>query len=524
MTGIGAVISNNLPILAIAIPLLGGFFIPLLGILAERAGAPKAKDYFALIIAILTFLCMIPIAKSVVMDGEIWVYQLAGRFPPWGINLAIDGLSLLAGIIASGMTLLVVVFSIGFMDGETGLDKYYLLLLIMCAGMIGISFTGDVFNLYVFFEIMSISSYALVAFYRSGKSLEGSFKYLVMGTVGTVSILWGVAIVYGLTGTLNIADLSVRLTAIRQVAPGVPISIILAIALFVTGFGIKIGMVPLHTWLPDAYQAAPSSIAAILAGGTTVVGVAALLRVTYLLFYAFPIGYMFIGLGLITMVVGAFMALVQDDLKRLLAYSGISQMGYILLGVGIGGLGGYAGISVVAADNGFRGGLFHMLNNAIYKPLLFLCAGAVIYRVGTSKMDDIGGLARKMPVTAVAFIIGALALAGIPPLNGFLSKWTIYVASYQVNPILTVIAVVISGLTLAYLLKAFSMVFLGPTPAKFEDIQEAPASLLVPMVILAALCIVVIVLPLLDFPIIKPAWKSLSDHVPYIKAVLGGVS
>jgi len=521
MMWFAARISEHLPIFAVAIPLLGGFVTPLIGILGERWSSIKAVDYFALIIAVLTFLTMIPLARGVIGGGEIFVYELAGRIPPWGISLAVDGLSILAGLIAAGITLAVVIFSIGFMKKEEGLDKYYLLLLIMCAGMIGISFTADIFNLYVFFEIMSISSYALVAYYRTGRSLEGSFKYLIMGTIGTVSILWGIAIVYGAVGTLNIADLSVRLVAVSEIAAGVPLSIIFALALFVAGFGLKIGMVPLHAWLPDAYQAAPAPISAVLAGGTTVVGVAALLRVTYLLFDALAIGYMFIGLGLITMVIGSFIALVQEDLKRLLAYSGISQMGYILLGVGLGGLGG---IGVSEAILGFEGGMFHLLNNAIYKPLLFLCAGAVIYRVGTSNMEEIGGLAKKMPVTAATFLIGVLALAGIPPLNGFASKWLIYVTGVQVNqPILTVIAVVVSGLTLAYLLKAFTMVFLGPVPAKFENVGKVPVSLQIPMLALAALCIVFGILPGLGLELVGPAWEPLFDHVPYVEAVLGGV-
>ncbi|KXB07432.1 hypothetical protein AKJ52_00275 [candidate division MSBL1 archaeon SCGC-AAA382C18] len=510
-------IVDSLPILAVAIPLLGGFFTPILSIIAEKVGAPKSRDGFALIIAIVTFLCMIPMAKSVIMDGEILVYELAGRMPPWGINLAVDGLGILAGMIAAGMTLLVVIFSIGFMDKETGLDKYYLLLLIMTAGMIGVSFTGDIFNLYVFFEIMSITSYALVAFYRSGQSLEASFKYLVIGTIGTVSVLFGIALSYGLVGSLNVADLSVRLTALSGLVEGVPITMVLALGMFVTGFAIKIGMVPFHAWLPDAYQSAPSSIAAVLAGGTTIVGVAALLRISYLLFNSLSIGYMFIILGLITMVVGAFMALVQDDLKRLLAYSGISQMGYILLAVGMGGIGG-AGVTEMA----FEGGLFHMLNNAIYKPLLFLCAGAVVYRVGITKMDDIGGLAKKMPITAMSFAVGGLALAGIPPLNGFASKWMIYVVGGEVNIILTVVAIVVSAVTLAYLLKAFSMIFLGPTPSKFDDVEEAPAPLLVPMVLLVALCILLGVVPELGVDIVKPAGETLYNHVDYINEVLGG--
>ncbi len=502
-------------ILAIAVPLAGGFFTPVMNILGEKIGARRLQDYFALLISFITVSLMALMARAVIFGDQILTYQLVGRVPPWGINLAVDGLSLLAGMIAAGITFLVVIYSVGFMDRESGLGKYYLLLLILSAGMIGVAFTGDIFNLYVFFEIMSISSYGLVAFFRSNKSVEGAFKYVVIGTVGTVAVLLGIAMVYGLTGTLNIADLSVRLNAIRTMANGFPPAMMLALGLFVTGFGIKIGMIPLHAWLPDAYQAAPSSISSILAGGTAVVGVYALLRVTYMLFGALQMSTIFIFLGLISMIVGAFMALVQSDLKRLLAYSGISQMGYILLGVGIGGLG------VVGSTLGYRGGLFHMLNNAIYKSLLFLCAGAIVYKVGTSNMEKLGGLGQKMPVTTVTFIIGALAIAGIPPFNGFASKWLIYFASYKVNPIFTVIAVTISALTLAYFLKAISSVFLGQPSEHVEEISGASKSMLFPMVILAALCIIIGILPHLGLKVVDPARAALMNRVEYVKAVLG---
>ncbi len=502
-------------ILAIAVPLFGGFFTPVMNILGEKIGAQKIRDYFALLISFITVSLMALMARAVIFGDQILTYQLVGRVPPWGINLAVDGLSLLAGMIAAGVTFLVVIYSIGFMDRESGLGRYYVLLLILSAGMIGVSFTGDMFNLYVFFEIMSISSYALVAFYRSNKSVEGAFKYVVIGTLGTVAILLGISMVYGLTGTLNIADLSVRLSAIG--ANGFPPVMMLALGLFVTGFGIKIGMIPLHAWLPDAYQAAPSSISSILAGGTAVVGVYALLRITYMLFGAYQMSTIFIFLGFISMIVGAFMALVQSDLKRLLAYSGISQMGYILLGVGIGGLG------VAGSAMGTQGGLFHMLNNAIYKSLLFLCAGAIVYKVGTSNMEKLGGLGQKMPITTFTFIIGALAIAGVPFFNGFASKLMIYRAGYEVSPIYTVIAVTISALTLAYFLKAIASVFLGQPTEHVKEVDEVSKSMLVPMVVLAALCIIVGILPQLGLGVVEPAQEALISRVEYVKAVLGMV-
>jgi multicomponent Na+:H+ antiporter subunit D len=468
---------------------------------------PRARDYFALAIAIATLLLVVNVAASI--WGGIEVYEVGGWPPPLGINLAIDGLALLVGLIVVGVTTLAMIYSIVFMERESGLGQYYTLMLLLMAGMLGMAFTGDIFNLYVFFEIMSIASYALVAFHRSGISIEGSIKYLIIGSVGTSFILLGIALLYGFTGTLNIADLSDK---IGGAAGSPPLTLLIASSLFVAGFGIKIGMIPFHAWLPDAYQAAPSPITAVLAGGTAMVGVGAMLRVGYFIFGPSMVGPLLIGLGIITMVLGAFIALVQRDLKRLLAYSGISQMGYILLGVGLG------------TSLGISGGLFHMLNNALFKSLLFLAAGAVIYRVGTSNMDELGGLMRRMPFTAGLFLIGALALSGVPPFNGFVSKLTIFLAGIDAGYlILSIIATIISAVTLVYIIRAFIAVFLGHQAPRFKNVMEAPRTLLFPMMVLAIVCVVLGVFPHLGFGVVGPAQGVLLDPSGYIDKVLPGV-
>jgi len=235
-----------------------------------------------------------------------------------------------------------------------------------------------------------------------------------------------------------------------------------------------------------------------------------MLRVSYMLFGALAIGTMFIILGLVTMVVGGLMALTQHDLKRLLAYSSISQMGYILLGVGFG------------TAMGIQGGLFHLLNNAIYKVLLFMCAGAIIYRVGTSNLDELGGLGRNMPITATLFIVGALAISGVPPFNGFASKWTIYVAGVEAGqPICTAIAVIMSALTLAYFLKAINLMFLGQRPEHLRDVKEAPPLMLFPMLVLAVFCVVLGILPSLGMDLVRPAQGAVMNQLGYIGSVMG---
>ena len=496
------------PILTIVLPIFAAFLTPVVSLVAKRFGVERARDWFVVGVAILMFVIVASMAPAV-WGGEVLVYKLGGWSPPWGIVLAVDGLNLLVALIIAGVVSLVAIYSVVYMERDSGLEKYYTLLMLVTAGSMGVTLTGDIFNLYVFFEIMSISSYALVAFRRNWDSVEAGIKYLVIGSLGTALLLLAIVFLYGLIGSLNIADLAWKLGEIKAIQP-LPMIVPLMLTLFIAGFGIKIAMVPMHAWLPDAYQAAPSAVSALLSGATTTVGVYAMLRVSYMLFGALAIGTMFIILGLVTMVVGGLMALVQRDLKRLLAYSCISQMGYILLGVGFG------------TAMGIQGGLFHLLNNAINKVLLFMCAGAIVYRVGTSNLDELGGLGKNMPITATLFVVGALAISGVPPLNGFASKWTIYVAGIEAGqPICTAIAVVMSALTLAYFLKAINLIFLGQRPEHLREVKEAPPLMLFPMLMLAAFCVVFGILPGLGIDLVRPAQSAVMNQVGYIGSVMG---
>jgi len=493
------------PILAILLPLFAAFLMPVVGILARRRGIKRAREWFA-IAAVLAELVIVASMLPAVVGGQVLVYQLGGWQPPWGINLAIDGLNLLVALIVVGISALVAIYSFVYMERDTGLDQYYTLFLLILAGMMGVTLTGDIFNLYVFFEIMCISSYALVAFRRNWQSIEASIKYMIVSSLGTSFILLSVALLFGQVGSLNIGDLMQKFGGV------VPSTLIVPLGLFMTGFGIKIAMVPLHMWQPDAYQAAPSAVAALFSGATTTVGIYAMVRVVYMLFGILGVGMILAGLGLVSMVLGAFMALVQRDLKRLLAYSGICQLGYILLGIGLG------------TTLGIQGGLFHLFNNAIYKTMLFMIAGTIIYQVGTSNMDKLGGLWNNMPVTAMAFMIGALAISGVPPMNGFASKWTIYVAGIEEGQyVFTIIALVVSALTLAYFLKAFNSIFLGQRPKHLKNVKETPISMLIPILLLAALCLVFGVLPHLGIELVRPAQEAVMNSGGYISAVLGGV-
>ena len=502
---------THAPVLTIVLPLFGAFLMPLVGMIGRRHGVKHLRDWFAVGIMVTTFIIVVSMAPAV-WGGEILVYELGGWPPPWGINLVVDGLSLFMAIIIAGIGSLVAIYSIVYMQPKNGLTQYYTLLLLITTGMMGIVLTGDIFNLYVFLEITCISAYALVAFERRWESIEASMKYLIIGSIGTSIILLAIALTYGLAGSLNIAHLIGRLAAIMSAGQPPPTVIVLIIALFVAGFCIKSAVVPLHAWLADAHPAAPSPISALLSGVVVTIGVYGMLRIVYMMFGVLAIGILLSVLGLVSMTVGGLMALVQRDIKRLIAYSTVTQMGYILLGVGLG------------TATGIQGGLFHLFNNALMKALLFMCAGAIVYRVGTRNLDELGGLYRNMPVTTSVFAIGALAVAGVPPLNGFASKWTIYVAGIEAGrPEFVAVAVIISVLTLAYFLKVLAFAFLGQRPAHLRDVKEAPMLMLFPMCLLAGLCIVFGVLPQLGINLVQPAQAAIMQADNYIGPVLGGV-
>lgn len=498
------------PILVIVLPLFGAFFTPVVGILARRYNLKNAVEIFAIAVMIAVFVMVASMAPTV-WGGQFITYQLGGWSPPWGINLAVDGLAIQMALMIAGLSTLVIIYSAAYMKRDSGLSYFYALVLLVIAGMMGTVLTGDIFNFYVFLEIMSVGSYALVAFRRNSESIEAGLKYLFIGSLGTSLILLSIAMLYGIVGSLNIADLGAKLTLYGG---AVPTGLVVSLALFVTGVMIKVAMVPFHVWLADAFTAAPTAISALLAGPAAVVGIYWVARLPYLPF-GMPVGIILVSLGLLSMIIGVLMALTQRDFKRMLAYHVISQKGYMVLGIGLGTFG---------ATLGAQGGLFHLLNHSTYKSMLFMCAGAVLFRTGSQKFDELGGLGKKMPITALTFLIGALAISGIPPLNGFASKYTIYLAGMQAGqPLITAIAVLVSALTFASFFKAFSSVFLGQEHERFKEIREVPKSMLFPMLAMAVLCIIIGLLPALGFNVAGPAQAAAENSAGYISHVIGGI-
>jgi multicomponent Na+:H+ antiporter subunit D len=361
------------------------------------------------------------------------------------------------------------------MEKYTDKWKFYTLFMLMLAGMNGVIITGDLFNLFVFLEIASISSYALVAFGTEKEELEASFKYAIMGSVASSFILLGIALLYSYTSTLNMADISLVLASKQN-----RFLLNFILVLFLMGFGLKSALVPFHAWLPDAHPSAPASISAMLSGVLIkVLGIYAFIR---LIFNIIGISNILISLliflGALSMLVGVILALSQWDFKRLLAYHSISQIGYVILGIGLG------------TPLGILGGLFHLFNHSVFKSLLFLNSGAVVYELGTRNLQEMGGLRNKMPITANTNLIASMSIAGIPPFNGFFSKLVIILACIQAKHFgYAFCAIVASILTLASFMKVQKYAFFGKLNEKWQKIKEVPLAMCLSMLILAFICI-----------------------------------
>ena len=390
--------SIPLPVFVI-IPLMTAFLLPLFG----KKGKAAATLFANLATISLLVLAVASIGKSA-------VYEIGKWSIPLGINLVLDGLSSLVLLAISVVAAAAMLFSTKYMEQYTAKSRYLSLFMLMVAGMNGVVLSGDLFNLFVFLEIASLASYALVGFGCENEELEASFKYMVLGSIGSTFILFGIALVYGNTGMLNMAYISKAIQA-----NGLNAGLGFALALFITGFGLKAALVPFHAWLPDAHPSAPAPISAMLSGVLIkTLGIYAMARVLFNIFgISVSLGWILIVLGMLSMVSGAFLAMGQWDLKRLMAYSSISQIGYMVLGIGLGGLILAKGGDLAWASLAILGGLFHLVNHAVYKSLLFLTSGSVAMSTGTRQLKEMGGLAEKLPVTRIACTIAFSVLAKV---------------------------------------------------------------------------------------------------------------
>ncbi|MFW5867698.1 MAG: complex I subunit 5 family protein [Armatimonadota bacterium] len=401
------------------------------------------------------------------------------------------------------LSLMVVVYSMRYMH-RRDIGKFYALLLIMTAGIIGIGFAGDLFTMFVLFEAMSVASFVLVAFEREEwEPIEAGVKYVVISTVGSLLALLGIAIVYSWTGTLDLS----ALPALIEGHAGSS-QMMAVVALLVVGFGVKAAIVPMHTWLPDAHSAAPSGISAMLSGVVIEAGLITMVK-ALIAVSALQFGMLLVVLAVVTMFVGNLIALRQSDLKRMFAYSSVAQMGYILMGVGLA-----MGFPAMAGFSGMRGALYHILNHAIMKGGAFLCAGAFLYILGTRDMRRLSGIGRSFPLVGICFLMFALSLAGAPPFNGWFSKVLLAKAGADVGGwgvFMIVMLVLNSVISLFYYLDAVNTVVFGPVPEdRPATLKRLPFMIVLPIVALAALTLLLGVLPDIGLVIVDPAAEQLS--------------
>jgi len=389
-----------------------------------------------------------------------------------------------------------IIFSLSYIKGRERTNFYYLMMLLVNSGMLGIVLSGDLVSFYIFWEIMSWSAFLLIS-YNRGAALAAGMKYIIMSVVGSIGILIGILSLYTTCGTLNIAEITPYLAAASSG------HVIFIFIMFCIGFGIKSAMVPLHTWLPDAHSEAPSPFSAVLSGILIKMGTYGFLLIMYVivgmkLFLGlgsglFSFNYILCFLGAITAVIPTFIALLQNDAKRLLAWHSIGQIGYIVMGITLG-----TTLSVA-------GGMFHLFNHAMFKALLFLTVGAVEYRTGGVRdLNSLGGLIKRMPVTFLGALIGTLGIIGIPLTNGFVSKWLIYkTLILEQHPFFAFAAFIGTWGTLLSFYKFLHNMFLGQLPEKYKDVEKAPFSMQFSMIIFSLIIILFGILPGIPLKVIN---------------------
>ena len=459
----------HLPILQVIVPLMAA---PACLILRR----PQLVWMFTLLASAIAFIISILLLQQVMQTGTI-SYELGGWSPPWGIEYRIDKLNAFIALIISGVSTVVLVAAQTSIEKEIPQEKhtlFYILYLLSLTGMLGIVTTGDAFNVFVFLEISSLSAYSLIALGRDRRALWASFQYLIMGTIGATFILIGIGLMYQMTGTLNMADLATRLPEVAETR-----TVTTAYVFFIVGVCLKLALFPLHLWLPNAYAHAPSIVTAFFAATSTKVAAYLLIRFTFSIFgvsFSFttlPMEMVFLTLGLLGIFVASTVAIYQDNIKHVFAYSSVAQIGYMIVGFSM------------STNAGLSAMLLHVFNHALMKGALFLALGAVMLRVGSTQLKDFQGLGRQMPLTMAAIVVGGLSLIGVPLTVGFVSKWYLVVAALEKGwwPVAGLVLVA-SLLAVVYVWRIVETAYfkapLAPIAGK-ERVKEAPMAFLLPV-------------------------------------------
>ncbi len=506
---------SNFPILAVMALFLGAFIASLAG--RRSAVVRNVIVFLSMAVSLVLILCLI---KPVFIDGSIITYWLGSWEPVagWaiGICLEVDALSLFFALIVVAAVFVSGLYSFTYMSHDDSLVNYYTLFLMLSGSVLGLVLSGDLFNIFVMVEIMTFTAVALTAFRNHCEgALEGAFKYLVVGSLGSTCLLVGIGLIYSQLHTLNLAQIAALLPGCLN-----PVTIAAFGFLFV-GFGTKAFLFPFHPLAADAHAVAPASISLMISGVLTKCGVYGIIRLVYILYRNMDqpfVQYFVTAVGAVSMFVCVTMAFNQHNFKRLLAFHSISQVGYVITVVGLGSM------------LGLSAGLYHAMNHTIFKGLLFLTAGAVQHATGSLDLDSLGGLSKKMPRTTVLFLIGAASISGLPPFNGFASKWMIYQAAFEKGAatgnfffiIVCVAALITSVLTLASFIKVAQSVFFGQLPDSCRDVKEVSPAMGIPMWILAALCVITGLFPAqVQNWLLLPAARAAMNASGYIDAAMG---
>jgi multicomponent Na+:H+ antiporter subunit D len=467
---------EHLPALQVVLPLVAA---PLI-VLARHRGfawlATTAVSYLCLVIAILL--------ASRVMEGGAVSYAIGNWPPPWGIEYRVDALSSFVLVLVALTASFVAPYAHRSIAAEVPAERHYILYAMYClclAGLLGITITGDAFNVFVFLEISSLAMYVLIALGKRRKALVAAYQYMLMGTVGATFYVIGVGLLYLMTGTLNLADMAERLRAVEDVRP-----VLAALAFITVGIGLKLALFPLHQWLPNAYAYAPSMVTAFLAATATKVSVYVLLRFYFgvfdpsALFERLPMREVFIALSVAAMLSASLVAFYEQDVKRLFAWSSVAQIGYITLGIGL--------------DNqaSLTGSITHLLNHGVTKGAIFVLLGAVALRSGAISVSvaSLSGLGRRMPLTAFGLVIAGLSLVGIPGTAGFISKWYLIVGALE-RGMWWVVAVIVGASIIAvgYVWRVVEAAYLHPAQGATPVRHEAPAGMLAAALGMVILCV-----------------------------------
>lgn len=458
-------IAAHLPALQIVVPLLAAPLCLLLRRGALAWGLALLASWAALAMSIL-------LLTQVLRDGTI-SYAMGDWAAPWGIEYRIDAVNAFVLLIVAAVGAVILPYARRSVAHEIPAEQhatFYTAFMLCLTGLLGVAITGDAFNLFVFLEISSLSSYVLIALGRDRRALTAAFQYLVMGTIGATFIVIGIGLLYMVTGTLNMVDLAQRLPPLGQSR-----TVLVAFAFLTIGASLKLALFPLHFWLPNAYTYAPSVVTGFLAATATKVGVYILLRFFFTVFGAgfaiqsITLQGLLIPLAAIAVLVCSTVAIFQDNVKRMLAYSSLAQIGYMILGIGMG------------SSTGLTAGIVHLFNHAMMKGGLFLALGCIFLRVGSVRLGALQGLGRTMPWTMFAFVLGGLSIIGVPLTVGFISKWYLVQAALEQGywP-LAVLVLVGSLLAVIYIWRVVEVAYLRPVPAGAPEVQEAPLSMLIP--------------------------------------------